>query len=158
MRDIGMIEDLLNHWKLKEADPNYDPSDKTNTTIESNTIVQVLLYKLQKMKMDIIFPSEALCILVLCTDKESFIQLMAREILITAMNRNGGMLPHGYVVTTNDFIDTYHGNYPMTTEQPERYKEYQYKWEQQKTYNYTFTDNMCDTYLWWSRIIFMDDV
>ena len=66
MRDIGMIEDLLNHWKLKEADPNYDPSDKTNTTIESNTIVQVLLYKLQKMKMDVIFPSEALCILVLC--------------------------------------------------------------------------------------------
>ena len=61
-------------------------------------------------------------------------------------------------VTTNDFIDTYHGNYPLTTEQPERYKEYQDKWEQQKTYNYTFTDNMCDTYLWWRRIIFRDDV
>ena len=83
---------------------------------------------------------------------------MAREVLITAMNRNGGTLPHGYVVNTNDFIDTYHGNYPMTTEQPERYKEYENKWKQQKTYNYTFTDNMCDTYVWWHKIIFKDDV
>lgn len=154
MRDISMIEDLLNNWKNREKEPNYDPSNKNNSAIESNFIIQVLLYKLQKMNIDVIFPYEALCILALCTEKASFIQLMAREILITAMDHNDGSLPHGYIITTNDFIDTYHNDYPMTTERSEKYKEYQDKWEQQKTYNYTFTDNMCDTNLWWRKIVF----
>lgn len=158
MKDASTVNDLLEHWAKRELEPDYDPGNKINAVIESNFIVQVLLYKLEKMKVDVVFPSEALCILALCADKASFIQLMAKEVLMTAVNRNGGSLPHGYVVSTSDFIDTYHGDYPIVSEQPERYKEYEDKWEQQKTYAYTFTDNMCDTYLWWRKILFKDNV
>lgn len=158
MKCAELVDDLLAHLKKREKDSNYDPGDSLNTTIESNFIVQVLLYKLDKMKIDVIFPFEALCILALCAEKPSFIQIMAKEVLTTAMNRNNGSLPHGYVIRSDDIILTWNGKYPVVDDNQKAYEEYENKWRQQKTSDLTYTDNKCDTYNWWHEIIFNDEV
>ena len=157
MKYTNIVLDLLNSWKKRECINTYDP-EKDVSSIRTDFVVQILLYKLIKMKIDVIFPSEALSILAACAEKPQYIQLMAKEVLITAMKHNNGFLPRGYIVKYDDFIGTWPYCLPVLRENGQAMEEYKRKWHEQKYYSNPLTDNRCDTYEWWNEIKFKDSV
>ena len=154
MKYSGIVTDLFKSWKERENKSDYTP-EKDLSAIRADFIVQILLYKLLKMNVPVIFPYEALSILAACSQKPDYIQIMAKEVLTTAMNsQNDLKLPIDYVITTNDFSNTWPNGFPILAENNYVLEDYKCKRKNQKDYTNPIYANRCDTTEWWNEIHF----
>lgn len=148
------VLDIYLAWFRREQLPDYDPRVSTINGLEDEFLFKVVKRKLEAMNIDIIIPSEAMMILIICADNPGYIQLMIKEILTEVMTYNNGSIPRGYAITTTDFNMTYGDRIPITSEYPDISHEYKKKWDAQKIDTKFGSTNAVDTIDWWNEIKF----
>lgn len=134
------------------------------TLLKEETLYKKIVQpKLISAGIDINMPLNYQLIFELCSDNNpGYIQVLIKDFLISIKgNFKDKKIPRGYTISTFDYYSVYAFDYPpIMEENPEYYHEL---WQNQKIQKSTndinnpidkvFTNNKCDTILYWREIL-----
>ena len=149
---VDVVAGIFMNWVMHEHNPTYDPTEM-NEDINSYFLIKVLKSKLEWAGVDIVIPDFLSCIIALCVENPAEVQMMMVEIL-EKIKEKKGCIPRHYIVTSNDFVNTFMMKFPIVSQFPEVKAKYDRKWSAQKLQDQQdidsyYTDNMYDTKDFW---------
>lgn len=159
MENIGEIKELcskilLSWFLIEKENPNMEYTSEDEEFLRTSFITKVILKKFKVFDIQIHLPMHLLMILSLCTNENpGQSQIILKDLLLSIKSKKG-LIPNGYVITSNDFTLAFPFSFPII-EIPEINKKYEKLWNEQKRKkeNPLELDNLCDTVEWWKEVM-----